>query len=190
MHLSILRYAPLDDIPNKFEASDIVSSKDGQYVFTVLDNSYHIAAFCTPSSSSRNCTDRFLAWPDESLAEEVSSFEGITYNSVDDTYFVVQETIPTSTKKIFRANVFEIRINPTGQTPIQVLESCIVNFDFKSDNKGIEGLEFVRHQASGKSYLLGLCEANECSHKSNADNQGRILVLEKKEADNRSKKNF
>ncbi|CAF4183741.1 unnamed protein product, partial [Rotaria magnacalcarata] len=74
--------------------------------------------------------------------------------------------------------------------PIRVLESCIVNWNFASDNKGIEGLEFVSHQGTGKSYLLGLCEANGCNHKSTSDNDGRILVLEKKKANNKGKENY
>ncbi|CAF5138897.1 unnamed protein product, partial [Rotaria magnacalcarata] len=51
-------------------------------------------------------------------------------------------------------------------TPIRVLESCIINWNFSTDNKGIEGLEFVTHQSSGRSYLLALCEVNECDPKS------------------------
>ncbi|CAF3841711.1 unnamed protein product [Rotaria magnacalcarata] len=67
-------------------------------------------------------------------------------------------------------------------TPIRVPESCIINWDFSTDNKSIEGLEFVMYQGSGHSYLLGLCEANDCNPKSTSNTNGRILVLEKKEA--------
>ncbi|CAF3436021.1 unnamed protein product [Rotaria socialis] len=151
-------------------------------IFVVFDNTYHIGTICTPFGQSFNCTDQLLAWPDASLATTDSQFEGITYNSINDTYFVAQETIQTEMKEVFRANIFEIRIILTDSTPIRVLESCIVNWDFPTDNKGIEGLEFVTHQGSGHSYLLGLCEANDCNPKSTSNNNGRILVLEKKEA--------
>ncbi|CAF4116867.1 unnamed protein product [Rotaria magnacalcarata] len=151
-------------------------------IFVVFDNSYHIGAFCTPFGQSFNCTDQLLAWPNVSLAMKNSQFEGITYNSISDTYFVAQETIETEMKDVFRANVFEIRIILTDSTPIRVLESCIINWNFSTDNKGIEGLEFVTHQSSGRSYLLALCEVNECDPKSTSNNNGRILVLEKKEA--------
>ncbi|CAF4799020.1 unnamed protein product, partial [Rotaria magnacalcarata] len=67
-------------------------------------------------------------------------------------------------------------------TPTHVLESCIINWDFSTDNKGIEGLEFVTHQGSGHNYLLGLCETNDWDPKSTSKNNRRILVLEKKEA--------
>ncbi|CAF3271423.1 unnamed protein product [Rotaria socialis] len=151
-------------------------------IFVVFDNTYHIGTICTPFGQSFNCTDQLLAWPDASLATTDSQFEGITYNSINDTYFVAQETIQTEMKEVFRANIFEIRIILTDSTPIRVLESCTINWDFPTDNKGIEGLEFVTHQGSGHSYLLGLCEANDCNPKSTSNNNGRILVLEKKEA--------
>ncbi|CAF3342645.1 unnamed protein product [Rotaria socialis] len=179
-------YSQVETLPDRFETSDVVLRRDNQVVFAVFDNSFHVGAFCTPFGRSLNCTDQLLAWPDASLATKQSGFEGITYNPIDDTYFIAQEAIKTDTKKVFRANIFETRIVSTDSIPIRVLESCIVNWDFASDNKGIEGLEFVSHQGTGKSYLLGLCEANECNHKSTSDNDGRILVLEKKEANKKN----
>lgn len=181
------RYTGIQNLPNRFETSDAVISRDGKVIYLVFDNSYHIAALCTPLGRASNCTDRLLPWPDSSLATKTSSFEGLAYDQISNTYFVVQEALKTDVKKVFRGNVFEIRIDTKDSTPIQVLESCMVNWVFTSENKGFEGLEFVRHSISGRSYLLGLCEANDCNRDSTFDNHGRILVLEKKSATKKSK---
>ncbi|CAF3778670.1 unnamed protein product [Rotaria magnacalcarata] len=141
-------HGQIETLPNRFETSDVVLRRDNQVVLAVFDNSFHVGALCTPFGRSLNCTDQLLAWPDASLATETSGFEGITYNPIDDTYFIAQETIKTDKKKVFRANIFETRIVSTNSIPIRVLESCIVNWNFASDNKGIEGLEFVSHQGT------------------------------------------
>ncbi|CAF0816266.1 unnamed protein product [Didymodactylos carnosus] len=141
------------------------------------------------SVHSSNCTDQLFAWPDESTNKE-SQFEGIAYNPMHDTYFVVQEAIKSvDDKKKFNPNVFEIRFTTSDSIPvIQILESCPAHWDFDSDNKGFEGLEFIAHQHTKQSYLLGLCEANSCASKSarrrasNPTGNGTLIVLEKKEA--------
>ncbi|CAM4826101.1 unnamed protein product [Rotaria magnacalcarata] len=115
-------HGQIETLPNRFETSDVVLRRDNQVVLAVFDNSFHVGALCTPFGRSLNCTDQLLAWPDASLATETSGFEGITYNPIDDTYFIAQETIKTDKKKI--------------------------NWNFASDNKGIEGLEFVSHQGT------------------------------------------
>ncbi|CAF4624984.1 unnamed protein product, partial [Rotaria magnacalcarata] len=141
-------HGQIETLPNRFETSDVVLRRDNQVVLAVFDNSFHVGALCTPFGRSLNCTDQLLAWPDASLAMKTSGFEGITYNPIDDTYFIAQETIKTDQKNVFRANIFETRIVSTNSIPIRVLESCIVNWNFASDNKGIEGLEFVSHQGT------------------------------------------
>ncbi|CAF4851060.1 unnamed protein product, partial [Rotaria sp. Silwood1] len=175
-------YNEIETIPNRFEASDVVLSRDGHVMYVVFDNTYQIGAICTSLGRSFNCTDRLLDWPDLSLNKKKSGFEGMAYNPMSGTYFVVQEAIETNTKNLYKANVFEIFINPKDSTPIRLVESCLANWDFGSDNKGFEGLEFVFHRSSGQTYLLGLCEANKCDHKSASNNDGRIVVLEKKTA--------
>ena len=75
---------------------------------------------------------------------------------------------------------------------MHVIESCRVQLEFDSDNKGFEGLEYVIHQKRGKTYLFGLCEANKCTSrvtekpKETDLGHGRIVVLEKKEATKKS----
>ena len=71
-----------------------------------------------------------------------------------------------------------------------------LKWEYKSENKGFEGLEFVVHEKTGKSYLFGLCEANKCasriSEKTIEDDigHGRIVVLEKKERTKKRMKYF
>ena len=169
---------------SRYEASDVVLRPDGQMIYVVFDNSFKIGAFCTSGS---NCVDTLLDWPDASVEKVPSDFEGMAYNRVNGTYFVVQEAIPSpSQKKKFQPNVFEI-VLPQRGTSVQVLESCLVNWFFDSDSKGFEGLEFVTHQRTGKSYLLGLCEANLCASRLEKDREsnhlgnGRLILLEKRE---------
>jgi hypothetical protein len=178
-------------LPKKFEASDVILRSDGQVTYVVFDNTFQIGAFCTDSAMQMtSCTDQLLDWPDKSVDELDSQFEGIAYNSLQDTYFIVQEAIPTiNDKKKFQPNIFEIRIGKNNSnSKIQIIESCRVDMELDSDGKGFEGLEFVVSQTTGKIYLMGLCEANKCASKipnkaKDIDfGNGRLVVLEKKEA--------
>ncbi|CAF3808173.1 unnamed protein product [Rotaria magnacalcarata] len=178
----VFRYDEVEKSPNRFEASDIVLSRDGHVMYVVFDNTYQIGAICTALGRSFNCTDRLLDWPDSSLNRKKSGFEGMTYNPTNGNHFVIQESIETDVKKVFKANVFEIHINTKASSPIRIVESCMVNWEFGSENKGFEGLEFAFHRSSGNTYLLGLCEANKCDHKSASINDGRIVVLKKQKA--------
>jgi hypothetical protein len=141
-----------------------------------------------------NCTDQLLDWPDKTVDKLESQFEGIAYNSLEDTYFIVQEAIPTiNNKKKYQPNIFQIRIEKNDlYSDIEIIESCRVEMEFESDGKGFEGLEFVTSHTTGKNYLFGLCEANKCASKipdkiKDIDiGEGHIAVLEKKEATKKS----
>jgi hypothetical protein len=133
-------------------------------MYIVFDNTFQIGAFCTSSAiDTRNCTDQMLDWPDKKVHGLTSQFEGITYNSLQDTYFLVQEAIPIiDDKKNYQPNIFEVRI-------------------FENNSNMI-------HQKTGKTYLFGLCEANKCaSWMTDKDlGKGRIVILEKKESTKKS----
>ncbi|CAF1513775.1 unnamed protein product [Rotaria sordida] len=116
-------------------------------------------------------------------------FEGIAYNSLADTNFIIQETISSNlSPNEYNSNVFEIRITTDDLlTSISLIESCNVMWTFDSTSKGFEGLEFITHQKTGKNYLLASCEANKCTIQSrfeqavaNLENE-RLVVLEKHE---------
>jgi hypothetical protein len=173
-----------------FEASDVIIRSDGLVMYVVFDNSFRIGAFCTLlAKRTTNCTDALLEWPDENARHLKSDFEGIAYNLSSGTYFVVQETVMSPhIENTFQPNIFEISIATNdGSQAVEILESCLVNWLFDSDSKGFEGLEFVVHQKTGKSYLLGLCEANDCAsmldknRDPNSIGEGRLILLEKRE---------
>ena len=165
-------------------------------MYVVFDNLFHIGAFCTHSNVPMGtCSDRLLKWPDQSVEKLDSQFEGIVYNSLQDTYYIAQEAIPTIDDETkFQPNIFEVRIGKNqSNANIQIIESCRVEMEFESDGKGFEGLEFVVSQTRGKTYLFGLCEANKCASslpkKITADDlgHGRLVVLEKKAATKKSR---
>jgi len=160
-------------------------------MYVIFDNSFQIGGFCTPQATqSSNCTDQLLDWQDEAMRDFVSEFEDIAYNSLNGTYFIIQETIPPTLNKVtLGSNIFEIRITSDDLiSSVLLIESCEVEWEFESKSKGFEGLEFMVHQMTGKSYLLALCEANNCSmatiQEGAAKNlgNGQIVVLEKREA--------
>jgi hypothetical protein len=162
-------------------------------MYAVFDNTFHIGAFCVDSNTPmKNCANQLLPWPDKSAEDLESQFESIAYNSLQDTYYIAQEAIPTLyNKKKYQPNIFEIRIGKNGSNlNIQIIESCRVEMEFESDSKGFEGLEFVVSQTKGKTYLFGLCEANGCASsksESGADlGNGRLVILEKSEATKKS----
>jgi hypothetical protein len=164
-------------------------------MYVVLDNTYQIGAFCTPSASEKNdCTDQLLDWPDKSVRGLNSDFEGIAYNPLRDTYYVAREVIPTTENlEVFKPIIIEIRITNTKKPRIKILSSCVANVSYTSKSKGFEGLEFVTHQQTGKSYLLALCEANLCEsellpeREDNNLGNGRLVVLEMKAASSSGK---
>jgi len=167
-------------------------------MYVVFDSTYQIGAFCTPSALQKNnCIDKLLDWPDAPVDEFDSEFEGIVYNPLRGTYYIVREAIPTKENpEIFKPIIIEIRITDTNSPIVKVVESCGANFSFTTDSKGFEGLEFVTHQQTGKSYLLALCEANLCAsinvpvREDNNLGNGRLVVLEKKAATSSSRQSY
>ncbi|CAF1324069.1 unnamed protein product, partial [Rotaria sordida] len=63
-------------------------------------------------------------------------FEGIAYNSLTDTNFIIQETISSNLSlSEYNSNVFEIRITTDDLlTSISLIESCNVMWTFDSTN--------------------------------------------------------
>lgn len=182
-------------IPRRLEASGVVLRPDHEMIYVVFDNTFLIGAFCNKLfDHKQNCTNSLLSWDNKTLNKLDSEFEGIAYNPTSDTYFIVQETVPSPTRpKEFNSNVYEISIDPENVSmPISMIESCSVVWTFSSSSKGFEGLEFAVHQLSGKGYLLALCESNNCGKKIIDDvngekiNEGHIVVLEKRKATQKS----
>jgi hypothetical protein len=167
-------------------------------MYVVFDNTFQIGAFCTPSAIQKNgCTDKLLDWPDASVRDVIPDFEGIVYNPLRGTYYIVREVIPTiENPNIFKPIIIEIRISNSNSPIVQILETCTANMSFTSRSKGFEGIEFVTHQQTNKSYLLALCEANLCAsttsliREENNLGNGRLVVLEKQAATSSRKQYF
>lgn len=167
---------------DKYEASDVVSSKDGEHLYVVFDNAFEIGKVSrgiTPGSESvGKHGNSLMQWPGAKLRD--SQFEAIAHNHTSGAYLVLEETHPQKAAKGARAEppralVHEVSIVGTTVT---VLRECDVRFDFASENKGFEGATVLSRK--GKSYLLALCEGNFCKAgaKGRAHGNGRIVVLE------------
>ena len=181
----------LHDSSLSFEASGVELRSDGLVMYVIFDNFFQIGAVCTPQATqSINCTNQLIDWPDETMRSAASEFEGIAYNFFDETYFIIQETIPPALNRTTLAsNIFEIRITSNDfVSSVVLIESCQVKWQFESKSKGFEGLEFMVHQNTGKRHLLALCEANNCSMATIQEKattnlgNGQIVVLEKRAA--------
>mmetsp|Transcript_21805 Transcript_21805/g.38547 ORF Transcript_21805/g.38547 Transcript_21805/m.38547 type:complete len:415 (+) Transcript_21805:108-1352(+) len=157
----------------KFEASDIMASEQGEEFYVVFDNSFKIGRLdrVWGSKSKSLATNKLLEWPGN--AESDSQFEAIAYNTSSLTYLVVEETHPNA--KVPRALVHEIKIDGDE---ISLVRDCSVAFEFSSANKGVEGASVF--SAGDRSLLLALCEGNFCKggKKGRQVGNGRILVLE------------
>lgn len=169
---------------------------DGRMLFVIFDNTFQIGAFCTWSTNqTTDCTNRIIDWPNDTFNELISDFEGIAHNVLTDTYFLAQETIPSSTNSDeYNSNIFEIKITTNAShSSITLIESCQIMWVFDSTAKGFEGIEFINHEKSVKTYLLALCEANRCIRESMFKDRntnlghGRLVVLEKHERTENSK---
>lgn len=120
-------------------ASGIELRPNDLVMYVIFDNTYQIGAFCTSRAThSTNCTDELQDWPDEAMRGQGSDFEGIAHNSLNGTYFIIQETVPsTLIPENLEANIFEIRITSNDSSPsILLLASCRVEWEFESTSKG------------------------------------------------------
>ncbi|CAF2718728.1 unnamed protein product [Rotaria sp. Silwood2] len=178
------------NIPDIFEASGVVLRPDNLFMYIIFDNTFQIGVFCTwLAIQTINCTNKLLDWPDNTFNKLNSEFEGIAYNSLTDTYFIAQETIPSNVSPDeYNSNIFEVQIiiNVTFSS-INLIQSCRINWTFDSTSKGFEGIEFIIHHKRNKNYLLALCEANKCTLQSMSEypvtslGNGTLVVLEKHE---------
>ncbi|CAF5053746.1 unnamed protein product [Rotaria magnacalcarata] len=178
------------DILDRFEASGVSMQPDGLMLFVIFDNTFQIGAFFTWSTNqTTDCTNRIIDWPNDTFNELISDFEGIAHNVLTDTYFLAQETSSSSTNPDeYNSNIFEIKITTNAShSSITLIESCQIMWVFDSTAKGFEGIEFINHEKSVKTYLLALCEANRCIRESMFKDRntnlghGRLVVLEKHE---------
>ncbi|GIL81172.1 hypothetical protein Vretifemale_10069 [Volvox reticuliferus] len=89
---------------------------------------------------------------------EESQFEGISYDNVTDTFFVLRESMEHEEHGLVPLTE-ELRLTEGGNN-YEVLGRCIVPFALQDVNKGFESL--VVFWRDGKRHMLGLCESNFC----------------------------
>jgi hypothetical protein len=157
----------------KFEASGII--KVGNFFYVVFDNFYAIGRIDThlPFNSERNV-----------LVGEIggdSGYEELVHDKDQDLFYLVKESTADG-QDSFHAVVHEIKMTENS-TEYQILRQCKTEFEFQSDNKGLEGAAGVRR--NGEFYLLGLCEGNHCAAGSMGRDKGngQIIVMKKRERD-------
>src|SRR5262245_50131301 len=79
-------------------------------------------------------------------------FEGITYNTAKQRYYLLVESRKHS-KGCYKATIVEY------DNEFHYLKERVVDFTFQSDNKGFEAVTYVCRD--GKDFLLALCEGNK-----------------------------
>lgn len=106
-------------------------------------------------------------------AKKKDGFEGMSYNPVDNTFYVVEESLD-------HKGDWNARLRVMDTDFMQTSKKQWLDHDFESENKGFEGLSALEH--NDISYLLALCEGNDCKagKKGKRVGGGTIKVFEKK----------
>ncbi len=151
----------LIDSKNRHEASGISFLNNKFYV--VFDNHRQAARINTKLTKAKLL----------GKAKKKDGFEGMSYNPVNNTFYVVEESLD-------HKGDWNARLRVMDTDFVQTSKKQWLNFAFESDNKGFEGLASLHH--NGKTYLLALCEGNSCKagKKGKQVGGGTIQVFEKK----------
>eukprot|EP00127_Corallochytrium_limacisporum_P001450 Clim_evm3s57 gene=Clim_evmTU3s57 len=118
-----------------------------------------------------------------------SQFEGIAYNEDRGTFFVLKESIEH--KDGYRPATLEIKFKTPEGSGYDILETCVVEYELDTENKGFEGCLFHNRKpenTAGKDdplpageYLIGLCEGNHCKGGSKGQERGNgRMVISKR----------
>jgi hypothetical protein len=107
----------------------------------------------------------------------ISQYEGITWIRSTGNFLLARENALDIGVKEFYTEILEVNV-AADHSNYTIIEECVLDFKFDSDNKGIES---VRHfEWNDSLYMLALCEGNNClSGKSgNQPGNGRILLTQ------------
>jgi len=107
------------------------------------------------------------------MADDVPGYEGITFNPVKQRYYLLVEARQSADDR-YNAVIVEY------DAAFSHVKSRIVDFPFRSDNKGFEAVAYMRR--GDDDFLLALCEGNrcKCGKKGREPGGGRVQVFEKK----------
>jgi hypothetical protein len=155
---------PRDQADKRWEASGVLV-KDGHY-FVVFDDRTEIARIANDLKANE-ANGLF------GMAHAVCGYEGITYNTAKQRYYLLVEA-RKHTKGSYQALIVEY------DDEFEYLKERPVDFTFESSNKGFEAVAHA--QRDGKDYLLALCEGNfcKCGKKGRTPGGGRVHLFEKK----------
>ena len=145
-----------------YEASG-VHFKDG-YLYVVFDDAPDILRISPDWSTSQEAP---------TLIEthvRAAGYEDITYQPFEKRWYCLIEASET------RSGGFKPGIDEFDAS-FRFVESHWLDFPVKRQNKGIEGLSYLRYR--DENYILGLCEGNACKSGSagREPGQGRIQVF-------------
>ena len=146
---------------DKYEASGVRLVKEKFYV--VFDNSSQAARVNMKLTKAK-----LLGKESEKVR-----FEGITYNHVNNEFYVIEESLE-------HKGDWNARLSVTDKSFSLTSKRRWLDYAFESDNKGFEGLGVLTK--NGTTYLLALCEGNGCKAGSEGKEVGggTIQVFEKK----------
>ena len=152
-----------DKPKTRWEASGVLV-KDGAY-FVVFDDRTEIA--CISADLEPGANGLF------GMAEEITGYEGITYNAASQRFYLLVEARKHADGQ-YQAVLVEY------DDEFAYLKSRPLDFPFKSDNKGFEAVAYVNRD--GVDYVLGLCEGNKCKcgKKGREPGGGRVQLFEKR----------
>jgi hypothetical protein len=152
----------------RYEASGV--HFENGYLYVVFDDKPHILRIR----------------PDWSTGEEAPTliethvggigYEDITYQPFEERWYCLIEASETG------SGGFKPRIDEFDAS-FRFVASHWLDFPVKRENKGIEGLSYLRYR--GENYILGLCEGNACKSGSagRESGQGRIQVFRRTAGD-------
>lgn len=148
----------------RWEASGVMA-KDAHYL-VVFDDRGEVARFA--EELLPDLANGLLG-----IAHPAYGYEGITYNSFKQRYYLLVESRKQRGGH-YQAMIVEYDDN------FQYLKERPLDFTFESSNKGFEAVAHVRREE--KDFLLALCEGNKCKcgAKGRKPGGGRVQVFEKK----------
>lgn len=146
---------------SKHEASGVVVANSKIYI--VFDNYNEIARIDFNLKKAELLGDN-----DKNIG-----YEGITFNSVDNEFYLVEEALKND-------GAFNARLRIMSDN-FTLKNKKWFKYNFQSKNKGFEGITFVIKE--NKYYILALCEGNDCESGSvsKIHGAGRIKVFMKKQ---------
>ncbi|XP_063901111.1 uncharacterized protein LOC135120699 isoform X2 [Zophobas morio] len=171
--LKLLEETKLTDLLPKqeslYEASGVIFLNSSLYI--VFDSDTFLAKI---TNFTHKSPDNSYIFSRESVESE---FEGLSYDSVSGNLFLLQEALrhqEANRKPRYKAKIIEISID-SDQKSYTLVESCRVEYNFKTKNKGLEGIQIFRGEDGVKTAYL-ICEGNDCEG-GKAGKKGRGMVL-------------